>query len=71
MNFTVVGSKDDHELEDAVRRGVADGLARLLGVPKHPVGVQAFLDTNDLNYDKEREGKSEQTHSPTTAVVEI
>jgi hypothetical protein len=71
MGFTVVGSKDDHELEDAVRRGVADGLARLLGVPKHPVGVQAFLDTNDLNYDKEREGQSEQTHSPTTAVVEI
>ncbi len=34
MSFTVVDRRDDHELEDAVRRGVADGLARMLGVPK-------------------------------------
>lgn len=44
MSFTVVNRRDDHELEDAVRRGVADGLARLLGVPEHPDGVQAILD---------------------------
>ena len=45
MGFTIVDGKDDHEQEDAVRRGVADGLARLLGVPKHPDSVQAILDT--------------------------
>lgn len=44
MSFTVVNGRDDHELEDAVRRGVADGLARLLGVPGHPACVQAVLD---------------------------
>lgn len=44
MGFTVVNGRDDHELEDAVRRGVADGLARLLGVPRHPDSVQAMLD---------------------------
>ncbi|MEE7493778.1 hypothetical protein MOTC310_26470 [Methylobacterium oryzae] len=44
MSFTVVGPRDDQELEDAVRRGVADGLARLLGVPRHPDSVQAILD---------------------------
>lgn len=44
MSFTVVRGRDDHELEDAVRRGVADGLARLLGMPKHPDRVQAMLD---------------------------
>ncbi|MGT2486175.1 hypothetical protein ACU4GA_09820 [Methylobacterium oryzae CBMB20] len=27
-----------------MRRGVADGLARLLGVPRHPDSVQAILD---------------------------
>lgn len=44
MSFTVVNGRDDHELEDAVRRGVADGLARLLRVPGHPDSVQAMLD---------------------------
>lgn len=44
MSFTVVNGRDDHELEDAVRRGVADGLARLLGVPGHPNSIQAMLD---------------------------
>lgn len=44
MSFTVVNGGDDHELEDAVRRGVADGLARMLGVPRHPDSVQAMLD---------------------------
>ena len=44
MGFTFVAGKDDHELEDAVRRGVADGLARMLCVPKHPDSVQALLD---------------------------
>lgn len=44
MSFTVVNGRDDHELEDAVRRGVADGLARLLGVPRHPECIQAMLD---------------------------
>ncbi|MEE7504291.1 hypothetical protein MMR14E_13930 [Methylobacterium mesophilicum] len=44
MSFTVVKGSDDHTLEDAVRRGVADGLARLLGVPRHPDRVQALLD---------------------------
>lgn len=46
MSFTVVDRKDDQEQEDAVRRGVAEGLARLLGVPKHPDSVQAMLDQN-------------------------
>ena len=46
MSFTVVNGREDHELEDAVRRGVAEGLARLLGVPKHPDSVQAMLDQN-------------------------
>ena len=46
MSFTVVNRRDDHEQEDAIRRGVADGLARLLGVPKHPDSVQAMLDQN-------------------------
>jgi len=46
VSFTVVDRNDDHEQEDAVRRGVADGLARLLGVPKHPDRVQAMLDQN-------------------------
>lgn len=44
MGFTIVNGRDDHEQEDAVRRGVADGLARLLGVPRHPDSVQAMLD---------------------------
>ena len=44
MGFTFVAGKDDHALEDAVRRGVAEGLARMLGVPDHPEGVQALLD---------------------------
>lgn len=44
MSFTVVNGGDDHELEDAVRRGVADGLARMLGVPRHSDSVQAMLD---------------------------
>lgn len=44
MSFTIMKGRDDHELEDAVRRGVADGLARLLGVPSHPASVQAVLD---------------------------
>lgn len=46
MSFTVVKGRDDHALDDAVRRGVADGLARLLGVPKHPDSVQAMLDND-------------------------
>jgi hypothetical protein len=44
MSFTVVNGRDDHEFEDAVRRGVADGLARLLEVPRHPNSVQELLD---------------------------
>ena len=44
MGFTFVAGQDDHALEDAVRRGVAEGLARMLGVPSHPEGVQALLD---------------------------
>lgn len=47
MSFTIVRGRDDHALDDAVRRGVADGLARLLGVPKHPDSVQAMLDNDD------------------------
>ncbi|MGU3665111.1 hypothetical protein ACLBX9_13100 [Methylobacterium sp. A49B] len=46
MGFTVVEGRDDHELEDAVRRGVAEGLARLLGVPRHPESIQTILDQN-------------------------
>jgi len=49
MGFTVVNGCYDHEQEDAVRRGVADGLARLLGVPKHPDRVQAMLDRDALS----------------------
>jgi hypothetical protein len=71
VSFTVVGYRDDHELEDAVRRGVADGLARLLGVPEHPVGVQAFLDKNAPGLDEEREGLSEQTDSLSTEVAGV
>ncbi|SDO58022.1 hypothetical protein SAMN05216360_12822 [Methylobacterium phyllostachyos] len=43
MSFTIVTGRDDLELEEAVRRGVADGLARLLRVPEHPDSVQAML----------------------------
>ncbi|WP_243987925.1 hypothetical protein [Methylobacterium sp. E-046] len=46
MGFTFVTGQDDYVLEDAVRRGVADGLARMLGVPKHPDSVQAMLDSD-------------------------
>ena len=44
MAFISVSGSYDQEQEDAVRRGVADGLARLLGVPAHPQGVQEMLD---------------------------
>jgi len=43
MSLTIVNGTDDLELKDAVRRGVADGLARLLSVPEHPDSVQAML----------------------------
>ncbi|WP_243922311.1 hypothetical protein [Methylobacterium sp. E-065] len=71
MSFTVVGPRDDHELEDAVRRGVADGLARMLGVPKHPVGVQAFLDKNAHESDEGSEGRSEPTRHLSKAAAEV
>ncbi len=67
MSFTVVGPKDDHELEDAVRRGVADGLARMLGVPKHPVGVQAILDKNAPKFDNGSDGQSDEGAAPPRA----
>lgn len=69
MSFTVVGPRDDQELEDAVRRGVADGLARLLGVPRHPVGVQALLDENAAK-NAESESPSEQTRRFPAIAVE-
>jgi len=47
MSFTVVNGREDHEVRDAVSRGVADGLARLLSVPSHPASVQALLDEQD------------------------
>ena len=47
MSFTVVNGREDHELRDAVSRGVADRLVRLLSVPSHPASVQAVLDEQD------------------------
>ena len=44
MSFTVVNGREDHELDDAIRRGVAIGLVRLLEVPRHPASVQAVVD---------------------------
>lgn len=70
MSFTVVGLRDGHALEDAVRRGVADGLARLLRVPEHPVGVQVLLDKNIREFGQESEGLRERTRRLATAVVE-
>ena len=71
MSFTVVDRRDDHELEDAVRRGVADGLARLLGVPKHPVGVQEILDRDGPKFGKDGEAQSERMRCPLKAVAEV
>ena len=67
----VVDRRDDHELEDAVRRGVADGLARLLGVPEHPVGVQAMLDKNAPEFNRGNDGPSERMRRTSTAGVEV
>lgn len=53
MGFTVAATRNDHTQEDAVRGGVADGLARMLGVPKHPDSVQAILD-RDTRAEKDR-----------------
>ena len=60
MGFIVATAKDDHAQEDAVRRGVADGLARLLEVPKHPDSVQAMLDRGA----SPEEGDVENPHQP-------
>jgi hypothetical protein len=63
MSFTVVKGRDGHEVEDAVRRGVADGLARMLAVPAHPVGVQAMLD-KDARAEKDG-STTRSSHRPT------
>jgi hypothetical protein len=59
-----VDRRDDHELEDAVRRGVADGLARLLGVPEHPASVQVILDKDIPEFGKDGEDNGARTHRP-------
>ena len=47
------------------------GLARMLGVPKHPVGVQAFLDKNAHESDEGSEGRSEPTRHLSKAAAEV
>jgi hypothetical protein len=44
MALITVSGRDDDEMEDAFRRGVAEGLARMLGVPAHPKSGQALLE---------------------------
>lgn len=51
MALITVSGRDDDEMEDAFRRGVAEGLARMLGVPAHPKSVQALLEES-AQYDE-------------------
>ncbi|MEE7504811.1 hypothetical protein MMR14E_16925 [Methylobacterium mesophilicum] len=65
------GPRDDRASGDAVRRGVADGSARLLAAPTHPVAAQAFLDRNAPALDPVREGASERARRLSTAAAGI
>ena len=63
MAFITVSGRNDDEMEDAFRRGVAEGLARMLGVPRHPEGVQALLD-DGADDRRDSVGLQDQTAQP-------